>query len=424
MTILSTVYPHPPFMKNEDSIAVGRNFERTRLKSPNVLILDGAHRSALAATRSLGEKGIHVVVGGEQVTTLAGRSRYCSERLTYPSPARNPKQFIQVILEEIRRREIEVLLPMTEITTSLVLQERARFHEVRIPFASFELFNRLADKWQVMELARNLGIAIPATHFVKNRDDLERVCREIDFPAVLKPFRSRIWCENRWFESSVTYANSPQELRNAVRSHHCFAHHPFLVQQLIRGQGYGVFTLYDQGKPTVFFAHRRLREKPPSGGVSVLSESVEMNPLAFRAAKTILDHVGWHGVVMVEFKVADDGTPYLMEINPRFWGSLQLAIDAGVDFPWLAFEMAVGEPPFAGGAYRVGVKERWLLGDIAHLYRLFFPNGNRLRLSRDEKWRSIKSFLKFFNPNMRYEINRWDDLGPFFFELKHLFAKR
>ncbi len=48
---------------------------------------------------------------------------------------------------------------------------------------------------------------------------------------------------------------------------------------------------------------------------------------------------------MVEFKAdARTGTPYLMEINGRFWGSLQLAIDAGVDFPAILVAAALGAP--------------------------------------------------------------------------------
>ena len=86
-------------------------------------------------------------------------------------------------------------------------------------------------------------------------------------------------------------------------------------------------------RPVAFFAHKRLRERPPWGGVSVLSESAEPDPRLKALARQLLDDACWHGVAMVEFKVAPDGTPYLMEINTRFWGSLQLAIDAGVDFP-------------------------------------------------------------------------------------------
>ncbi|MCG6900719.1 MAG: hypothetical protein LJE75_12070 [Gammaproteobacteria bacterium] len=73
--------------------------------------------------------------------------------------------------------------------------------------------------------------------------------------------------------------------------------------------GQGVFALYNHGKPLVFFAHRRLWEKPPSGSVSVFSESIPVDPVMEGYARTLLDHVGRHGVAMVEFKVAEDGTP-------------------------------------------------------------------------------------------------------------------
>ena len=80
------------------------------------------------------------------------------------------------------------------------------------------------------------------------------------------------------------------------------------------------------------FAHRRLREKPPSGGVSVYRESVAPDPSLVARAAALLAGLGWRGVAMVEMKTdARTGTPYLMEVNGRFWGSLQLAVDAGVD---------------------------------------------------------------------------------------------
>jgi len=70
--------------------------------------------------------------------------------------------------------------------------------------------------------------------------------------------------------------------------------------------------------------------------------------------------MAWHGVAMVEFKVSADGTPYLMEVNARFWGSLQLAIDAGVDFPWLLYQLATGRDVESDDDYVTGVKSRWL----------------------------------------------------------------
>lgn len=187
-----------------------------------------------------------------------------------------------------------------------------------------------------------------------------------------------------------------------------------MVQQYIPGHGAAVFALYDHGNPIAFFAHERLREKPPRGGVSVLSESKNLDEQLLAITRTLLDAVKWHGVAMVEFRISPDGRPYLMEVNTRFWGSLQLAIDSGVDFPKLLWQISHDQKPVVPAQYKVGQQLRWLLGDFDSLYLYWCSSQYRL---------SQKLFraLQFFTPtaNRRHEINRLDDLGPAWFELKH-----
>lgn len=113
---------------------------------------------------------------------------------------------------------------------------------------------------------------------------------------------------------------------------------------------------------------------------------------------------------MIEYKVdAESGVPYLMEINGRFWGSLQLAIDAGVDFPRLLLECAEDRAPLAPAPYRVGVRSRWFWGTIDHLVARRHPSAHEgtsvLRVLRD--------LLAFWKPNDREEIFCLDDPRPF-----------
>jgi len=112
---------------------------------------------------------------------------------------------------------------------------------------------------------------------------------------------------------------------------------------------------------------------------------------------------------MVEFKVSKNECPYLMEINARFWGSLQLAIDSGVDFPWLLYQIAIGKKPDLVNNYKIGLKSRWLLGDLDNLY-LTFKENKKFNF----KIKSIIKFLNFFSKDVYYEINRFNDLLPFF----------
>lgn len=382
----------------------------------SVLILDANQRSALAATRSLGKKGIHVVAADESKSTLAGSSKYCKETFIYPSPYKRPAGFIAALRKESAARGVGVIFPMTEIAAHLVLEHRPEFGDISIPFAPFQTFETLTDKWTLCELARRLAVPIPTTYFALTYHDLVQIYPHLTFPVVLKPHRSRISSDGLWIAAAVQYAGSRQEMEDTIARHEYFNRHPFLVQEYIHGQSTGVFALYDRGKPVVFFAHRRLRQKPPSGGVSVLSESTEIDPRLRELAQRILDDVNWHGVAMVEFKVSPDRTPFLMEVNARFWGSLQLAIDAGVDFPYLLYRLAVGEPLENVTGYRIGTKTRWLLGDLDHLY-LTFKNSSELPHARPSKWRTLIQFLNLFPKSTRYEVNRWDDLRPFFVEL-------
>ena len=112
--------------------------------------------------------------------------------------------------------------------------------------------------------------------------------------------------------------------------------------------------------------------------------------------------------------------PLLMEINGRFWGSLQLAMDAGVNFPFLLLNMAMGRSETVPeNGYRVGVKSRWLLGDLDHLLMRLMKNNRSLNLppGAPSKLQSLMSFCRFFERDLFYEIERLDDLGPSGFEI-------
>ena len=239
-----------------------------------VLILDANQRSALAATRSLGKRGIPVAVADEVRETIAGASKYCRESFAYPSPSEFPKDFIRILQKECMERHIRMIFPMTDISTYLLTRHLDQFPGLSIPFASFHALDLLSNKWRLFELARELGIPVPISYFVKSAKDVSSISSELRFPVVLKPYRSRILSDGRWIAASVNYAYSLKELEETIATTPYLNIHPFLIQEYIQGEGRGVFTLYNQGDPVTFFAHRRLREKPPSGGISVLSHSI------------------------------------------------------------------------------------------------------------------------------------------------------
>lgn len=389
------------------------------MNSENVLVTDGNQRAALAVTRSLGSNGITVITADVMARTLSGASKYCLLSEVY-SDHGQVEAFIRSLRRIIEKHDIGVILPITEITMFVLLQYREQFSDVVIPFDSYEKVSLLSDKAALVDLCRKLQIPCPESVCVES--GIDALDRNIDFsyPVVLKPYKSRIFSEGKWVSTSVKYAESISELEGLCKHDPVFSAYPFIIQEYVEGYGQGVFLLFNHGRPVASFCHKRLREKPPSGGVSVLCESVDMPPELERMSIRLLQEVEWHGVAMVEFKVNDTSGPYIMEINTRFWGSLQLAVDAGVDFPYMLYQIAVGEfPASMAKTYHSGVRLRWLLGDFDRLYLLLRSSKYSFR----HKLREVASFFVLCGKGLHYEVNRFGDMRPFIEEVRQYFAE-
>jgi len=381
---------------------------------PRILVLDGNQRASLAAVRSLGSKGLWVAVGESSEASLAGVSRFCRTTLTYPDPFRSPRLFFEELRQQILELGISFLLPITEATTYVLLRYRDELPEqVILPFPDGQTVEQFANKNELFKLAKELNVPVPETIFCLSLDDGLKALDNIDsYPLVLKPYKSKILQQDSILSTQVSVVRSREEAK-AVLAKYPYFDFPFTLQSFIEGSGQGIFALFDHGEPVCYFAHKRLREKPPGGGVSVLSESAPVNQQLKDSADKLLRSVRWHGVAMVEFRVAADGTGYLMEVNPRFWGSLQLAIDSGIDFPWLLYLISIGKSvPQTGWQHR---RMRWLLGDLDRLYLVLKAPASTYSMT--EKLIEILRFMTP-GPRTRHEVNRWHDLRPFWFELK------
>jgi predicted ATP-grasp superfamily ATP-dependent carboligase len=379
-----------------------------------VLILDACQRSALAATRSLGSHGLEVITADTRPSTLAGASKFSSRSLQYPDPQIARADFVTSIADIVTKYAVDVVLPMTDMTTMLLVGQRHRLAPARLGCAPLASYESLSDKAALVTLASQLGVPVPRTHTVTNVAEISALAQNLPFPLVLKPSRSRYLFEGQIHSTQVRIAQTPDDLALLASRSDWLAHIPGLIQEYIPGYGAGVFALGDGNKAVAWFSHRRIREKPPSGGVSVLCESVAIDPVIQGHAAKLLEAAGWFGPAMVEFRVAQDGTAYLMEVNGRFWGSLQLSIDSGIDFPWLLYNLLMSQPLPQQSHYKVGQRLRWLLGDFDNLLIQLRGHGGRT-----SRLTAIADFARTFGDfSARQEIFRWSDSTPGFYELK------
>ena len=395
-----------------------------------ILVTDGNSRAALAITRALGKEGYEVVVCAEKQPCLASVSRFCMKGLSYPSPEDSPSEFILRILEITQNEQPDVLLPVSEITTLLVMAEKDNLEKYSaIPFSNLNSVDRAANKYEVIALAKKLNIPVPETIILEKPEEFSAALnffKERNFPVVIKPSRSRISTQDGWQETVVKYANNTNELQGIVDDTPVGSY-PLLFQERIIGSGVGVFVCFNHGEMLTAFSHRRIREKPPSGGVSVLRTSIPVDEKLKRQSNKLLQELEWHGVAMVEFKQDNrDGEFKLMEINGRFWGSLQLAIDAGVNFPLLSAKIAMGDNVKPVTYYKNSVKTRWFWGDMDALLSRLFKRNSTLNLppGYPGRMKCVLDFLKFWGKDLHYEVLNWDDIKPWLFETRRWFFQR
>jgi predicted ATP-grasp superfamily ATP-dependent carboligase len=304
-----------------------------------------------------------------------------------------------------------MVMPIGDDCTEMVSKYKDEIEKfTHVPVVKYSKWLRARDKAQTIELAVNLGVPCPKTRFIKDLATVESIGREIDGRLVIKPRQSN-------GSRGIVYLDDTRNLQREYERIHRDFEYP-MIQEFIPpgGQTYGVFLLFNEkSEVRAVFAHRRLREFPVKGGPSTLRESVHRPDLVDISVK-LLKAIGWYGVAMVEFKEDPrDGVCKIMEINPRFWGSLPLSIVAGVDFPYLLYRMVMDGDVKPVLDYPAGVRCRWLLpGDILH----FLANPNRFKIE--------PSFFDFSKNNRNDDFISWEDPGPtfgfFLVLLKSLFS--
>ncbi len=353
-----------------------------------VIVTDVRYRMSLPVIRALGKKEIPVICserrGSDKSRALGFYSKYSSENIELTDVSEDSVGFIsdlKLFCEKLQARP--VVLPVGTATLMALCAERSRVSEFADfalpPLDSIELAN---DKSRLIPFAGELGIPIPETTFIRDGETVEEFSLRISYPAVIK------------LPMGEMLGLSPDERYNIVRTGKEFITQykklaeyddNILVQQYITGDGYGVSAVFDENsEPLEIFCHRRIREYPATGGPSCFCESANLPELADYAIK-LLKALKWVGVAMVEFKGNDENGYFLMEINPRFWGSSALAPNSGCDIPFALYRAACGEKalPYSGfkPCYKVGHRMRFLLQDLLSFPAYLKKSDNKLKFT-------------------------------------------
>ena len=362
-----------------------------------VLVLDGQWKQVLSITRSLGRKGIEVLVGDSSKIALTKFSKYCAEAITYPDPLRYPDEFIEFLLHLVQQRRIDLIIPASEITVELLSIHKSKFEEfTKIPLADYEIVVQALDKSLTFRTAIELGIPCPKTYFVEDVSQISPLADRIEYPVIIKPRRAT---------SALGYKEvfSKDDFLKQYWTVHKSFRFPIVQEFIPDGGGkYSFSAIFDaRGDVKASFVHEYLRQFPYHAGVGTYARSVK-NDSVLNYGIQLLKALNWYGVAEVEFKMDPrDHLPKLLEINPRFWGMCEMAVSSGMDLPCHLFKMVVQNDRTNYTEYRCGQYLRWLLpGEVLH----FISNPNRGKISKD--------FFNFFDKNTKYYIISKDDPLP------------
>ncbi|MDG6218796.1 MAG: ATP-grasp domain-containing protein [Candidatus Thermoplasmatota archaeon] len=358
----------------------------------SVLLTQCTGNKAQVIIRSLGKQKIEITSADSKTFSPGFFSKYSKYKLVTPIPTQKPLEYIQFLKNYLKRNKIEVVLPINSYETLLISKYKDNLGNLsQIPISDYNIMHTLNDKQILAEIASNLDLPIPKTYNYEDYKNLKNFAKSINYPVVIKPREGRSSQGVYYAYSENNFLSIMQPLLLKNDSLKQFA--TPIVQDFVDGVGYGVSALLNEGDIRASFTHKRIREFPLSGGPSTLRVSTHHSKME-KIARDLLESVDWHGVAMVEFKLEKDtGKPYIIEVNPRFWGSINLAIQSGVNFPYLLYQLAVDGDINPVLSYKTGVESRFLLNDIRALLALFGAN------------RDVPSFIK--------ELFRFNNIDEF-----------
>lgn len=338
--------------------SVARRRRRDARDPMRVLVVtDESSRGALAATRALGRAGWLVGVACSGRRPLAGTSRYARHTYLIAPPNRS-EAMVRDINAAVQRMRYELVLPAGD-DWLLSLSFRRDQLTAALPYAPHDVIVRALDKHQLAQVAEHVGLQVP--HTVLATPDAVAAWKG---PGVVKPAthwlpgrRARTRMEAVVTADPGTLAMRAAEIREA-------GGRP-LLQQVVQGSLMALTVLRARGRAIAYVQQQADRIWPSQGGPTAAGKTVPVDPGLAAGADRLLDALGWCGLAQLQYLLTDCGVPHLIDLNGRLYGSLQLAIAAGVNLPTLWADLGTGRAlSSAPVTARPGVTYRWWEGDL------------------------------------------------------------
>lgn len=399
-----------------------RSLRPVRAGSNTIIVTDANHGIALPFIRSLGRAGWKVIAASHDASGPGMQSRHARHRFVYPSAGQQPAAFAAAISSAARRYGAALVIPLSEATVIAMIEHGHSLPSAcRAAVPNRETFEMVLDKRRTVDLAMGLGVPVPTTRVVHTAEEAAAQASGMRPPFILKPATPRLRVSGSSRLGTV-HARDVREVATQARRLLPDSD-GVLLQEYVPGHGVGVNLLLRDGVPLLAFQHRRLRELPVFGGPSALRESVELDGRLYRDATALLGALRWTGLAMVEFRVQGDEYS-LMEINGRAWGSIPLAVAAGVDFPAAVASLhleALGSiEQLTPHRYKVGMRSRNLQLDVLWALSVLLRRPAHDVESWPPRREGLRALAQLLDPSIRFDVLSRDDPRPGAAEILHI----
>ena len=297
------------------------------------LVLGEDTRSFLSVVRSLGKMGIKVDVVCYNKTSPALTSKFINQAWHFNYQAYTQSAWLEHVIDLVNDTKYDLVIPCDERAIFPLSANKSRFpDDCHLALPNDAVLEHLFDKFKTKALAIKCQVPVARGELLAIKDmSYQQLVNMFGVHFVIKPTESfnadKLASRNK---VAMIYSNSDFE---AYTEHLADPEELFLIEELFEGTGEGVSLMAVKGHVQYLFAHTRVNE-PRNGGGSSYRKAIPVHPDMAQACIAICQETEYDGVGMFEFKHnLKTGRWILVEVNARFWGSLPLAIHAGIDFP-------------------------------------------------------------------------------------------
>lgn len=318
----------------------------------DALVTDGQSRAAVTGVRALGGAGLRVLAAGPARGAPALWSRHARGRALCPPPS--SPGFVERIGELAVEHGPLVVHPGQEEALDPLAAAGSLPPEAILPFATGNALAALRDKRNLTALAESVGLTGPATLATGPAGAL--AASPPSTPCVVKsPGMSAALPQAVMIDDAA-------QLRALLAA--LPAAEPVVIQERLARDLSALSLVVDrEGRIVARFQQAARRMWPPRGGASTLSVSIDPDEDLVRRGRRLLADAGFWGMAQIQF-LTGARSHAVIDVNPRFYGSMPLALAAGVNLPAAAHAVALGRSLPDPAPYPSGVTYRWLEGDV------------------------------------------------------------